>query len=66
MNVCQILLIDKNKNRKKRLLSVWVAKLTAFNRSKILDVDDDIYPISYDMVHAVRFHHLAWLGKESS
>jgi hypothetical protein len=34
------------------LLLVQVAELTTFQRSKVLDVDDDMYPISYDMVHA--------------
>jgi hypothetical protein len=33
------------KHRKKKLLSVRVAELTAFQRSKVLEVDDDTYPI---------------------
>jgi hypothetical protein len=45
MDVCQILFPAKNKNRKKRLLSVWVAELTSFQCSNILNVDDDMYPI---------------------
>jgi hypothetical protein len=31
---------------------MWVVKLTTYQRSKFLDVDDDMYPISLDMVHA--------------
>jgi hypothetical protein len=27
------------------LLSVWVVELTALQRSKVLDIDDDTYPI---------------------
>jgi hypothetical protein len=46
MDVCQILFLGKNKNRKKKLLSLWVAELTVFQHSKVLDVDDDMYPIS--------------------
>jgi hypothetical protein len=45
-DVCQNLVSNKNKNLKKMLLSVWVAKLVAFQRSKVLDIDDDMYPIS--------------------
>jgi hypothetical protein len=33
------------KKNKEKLLSVRVAELTAFQRSKVLDVDDDTYPI---------------------
>jgi hypothetical protein len=33
------------KKYKEKLLSVRVAELTAFQRSKVLDVDDDTYPI---------------------
>jgi hypothetical protein len=33
------------KKIEKKLLSMRVAELTAFQRSKILDVDDDTYPI---------------------
>jgi hypothetical protein len=46
IDVCQILLTGKNKIKKKRLLLVRVAKLTVFQHSKVLDVDDDIYSIS--------------------
>jgi hypothetical protein len=46
MDVCQILFLNKNQNWKKWLFSVWVAELTAFQRSKVLDKDDDMYPIS--------------------
>ncbi len=35
----------KTKILKKRLLLVQVAELTAFQRSKVLDVDDETYPI---------------------
>jgi hypothetical protein len=45
-DVRQILFSNKNKNWKKRLLSVQVAELTTFQRSKVLDVDGDMYPIS--------------------
>jgi hypothetical protein len=31
---------------------VWAAELTVFQHSKLLNVDDDMYPISYSMVHA--------------
>jgi hypothetical protein len=52
-----LLLIDKwmcikfcfqiiTKILKKRLLSVCVIEIMTFQRSKVLDVDDDIYPIS--------------------
>jgi hypothetical protein len=41
LDVCQFLF----KNRKKKLLSVWVAELISFQRSKVLDVDDNMYPI---------------------
>jgi hypothetical protein len=37
---CQILL-----KKKEKLLSVWVAELTAFQHTKVLDVDDNTYPI---------------------
>jgi hypothetical protein len=40
LDVCQILL-----KIEKKLLSVGVAKLTVIPRSKVLDVDDDMYPI---------------------
>jgi hypothetical protein len=33
------------KIRKAKLLSVRVAELTSFQRSKVLDIDDDTYPI---------------------
>jgi hypothetical protein len=33
------------KKNKEKLLSVRVAELTAFQHSKVLDVDDDTYPI---------------------
>jgi hypothetical protein len=45
-DVRQILFSNKNKNWKKRLFSVWFAELTAFQCSKVLDVDDNMYPIS--------------------
>jgi hypothetical protein len=45
-DVHQILFSNKNKNWKKRLLSVQIAELMAFQHSKVLDVDDDMYPIS--------------------
>jgi hypothetical protein len=37
---CQILL-----KKKEKLLSVRVTELTVFQRSKVIDVDDDTYPI---------------------
>jgi hypothetical protein len=43
-DVRQILFSNKNQN--KRLLSVWVVELTAFQRSKVLDIDDGMHPIS--------------------
>jgi hypothetical protein len=46
MDVCQILFSNKNQNKKKRLFSMRVAELTAFQRSKVLSIDDDMYPIS--------------------
>jgi hypothetical protein len=45
-DVCQNLVSNKNKNLKKMLLSVWVAKLVAFQCSKVIYIDDDMYPIS--------------------
>jgi hypothetical protein len=33
------------KKFKEKLISVWVAELMAFQRSKVLDIDDDTYPI---------------------
>jgi hypothetical protein len=44
--VRQILFLNKNKNGKKKLLSVRVAELMTFQCSKVLDVDEDMYPIS--------------------
>jgi hypothetical protein len=44
---------------------VWVAKLTAFQCSKVLDIDDDMYPISYDMVHAATLVSLSPLSSLS-
>jgi hypothetical protein len=41
LDACQILL----KNRKKKLLSVWVVELTVFQCFKVLDVNDDMYQI---------------------
>jgi hypothetical protein len=41
LDVCQILL----KKEKENLLSLWVAKLTVFQCSKVIDEDDDTYPI---------------------
>jgi hypothetical protein len=52
MDVHQILFSNKNQNWKKKLLSVRVAELMTFQCSMVLDVDDDMYPISYYMVHA--------------
>jgi hypothetical protein len=46
MDVRQIFYSNKKQSWKKRLLLVRVAELTAFQRSKVLDVDDDMYPIS--------------------
>jgi hypothetical protein len=45
-DVPQILFWNKNQNWKKGLLSMRVVELTAFQRSKVLDVDDDMHPIS--------------------
>jgi hypothetical protein len=47
------------------MLSVWVAKLTTFQCSKVLDVDNDMYPISYDMVHAATLISLSPLSSLS-
>jgi hypothetical protein len=44
---------------------VRVVELTAFQRSKILDVDDDMYPISYNMVHAATLISLSPLSSLS-
>jgi hypothetical protein len=44
------------------LFSVRVAELMAFQRSKVLDVDDDMYPISYDMVHVATLISLSLLS----
>jgi hypothetical protein len=44
--VHQILFSNKNQNSKKRFFSVRVAELTVFQRSEVLNVDDDMYPIS--------------------
>jgi hypothetical protein len=43
-----------------------VAELTAFQCSKILDVDDDMYPISSDMVHATTLVSLSPLSSLST
>jgi hypothetical protein len=45
-DVHQILFSNKNQNSKKRFFSVMVAELTVFQRSEVLNVDDDMYPIS--------------------
>jgi hypothetical protein len=51
------------------LLSVRVVELMAFQRSKVLDIDDNMYPIPYDMVHATTlvslspFSSLSTVGK---
>jgi hypothetical protein len=44
------------------LLLVRVAELTAFQHSKVLDIDDDMYPISYDTVHAATLISLSPLS----
>jgi hypothetical protein len=44
---------------------VRVAELTAFQSSKVLDVDDDMYPILYDMVHAATLVSLSLLSSLS-
>jgi hypothetical protein len=44
---------------------VQVAELTAFQHSKVLDIDDDMYPISYDMVHATTLISLTPLSSLS-
>jgi hypothetical protein len=41
---------------------VRVVELTAFQHSKILDVDGDMYLISYDMVHAATLVSLSLLS----
>jgi hypothetical protein len=49
---CQILFSNRNQNWKERLLSMRVAELTTFQCSKVLGIDDNMYPILDDMVHA--------------
>jgi hypothetical protein len=44
---------------------VWVAELTAFQCSKVLDVDYDMYPILYNMVHASTLVSLSLLSSLS-
>jgi hypothetical protein len=44
---------------------MWVAELTTFQHSKVLDIDDDMYPISYDMVHAATLVSLSSLSSLS-
>jgi hypothetical protein len=44
---------------------VWVAELTAFQCSKVLDVDYDMYPILYNMVHAATLVSLSLLSSLS-
>jgi hypothetical protein len=41
---------------------VRVVELTVFQHSKVLDVDDDRYPISLDMVHAATLISLSPLS----
>jgi hypothetical protein len=45
---------------------VRVVKLMTFHCSKVLDIDDDMYPISYDMVHAVTLISLSPLSSLST
>jgi hypothetical protein len=45
---------------------VRVAELTAFQRSKVLDIDDDMYRISQDMVHAATLISLSLLSSLST
>jgi hypothetical protein len=42
-----------------------VAELTAFQSSKVLDVDDAMYPILYDMVHVATLVSLSLLSSLS-
>jgi hypothetical protein len=51
-DVRQIFFSNKNQNWKKMFLSVRFAELMTFQCSKVIDVDDDMYQISQDMVHA--------------
>jgi hypothetical protein len=57
--------ITKHNHITYKLLSVRVAELMAFQRSKVLDVDGDMYPVSYDMVHATNLVSLSPLSSFS-
>jgi hypothetical protein len=52
------------------LLSVWVTELTAFQHSKVLDVDDDTYPIisryrEFNLERLEAYRHSSELMSES-
>jgi hypothetical protein len=52
------------------LLSVWVVELTALQRSKVLDIDDDTYPIvscyrDFSLERHEAYRHLSELVSKS-